>query len=275
MAVTTRAGTSARRAADSKPMAALARFGLVARGVIYAIVGVIAVQIAFGGGGQADKGGAVAELAGHSYGSVALWLVAVGVAGLTLWRLGEAAFGAAGSGGKELAQRAKSLARAALYGFFCVSLVLFLLGDSNRATKSSNSQSQSLTARVMQHTGGRWLIALAGVVVIGVGGYLAYRGAAKKFLKHLNLATASARTRTAVTRLGQYGGIARGVIAAGIGIFLLVAAIRFDPDKAKGVDGTLRSLADAPFGPVLLTVVAVGLVAFGAYSCCEARWREV
>lgn len=278
MTATGQAEATARRAADSGPMRAAARLGLAARGAMYAIVGVIALQIAFGGGGgQADKGGAVRELAGHSYGSVALWLLAVGVAGLTVWRLSEAAFGAggAGSNGKELAQRLKSLGRAALYGTFCVSLILFLLGGSDRATKDSDSESQTLTARVMNHTGGRWLIALAGVVGIGIGGYLAYRAARKKFRKNLDLSTAGPRVRGVVTRLGQYGGIARGVVVAGVGIFLLVAAIRFDPSKAQGVDGTLRSLANAPLGPVLLTLVAAGLIAFGAYSCCEARWRKV
>jgi hypothetical protein len=279
MTATGQVEATARRAADSKPMQAAARLGLAARGAMYAIVGVIALQIAFGGGGssggQADKGGAVRELASHSYGSVALWILAVGVAGLTLWRLSEAIFGASGSGGKELAQRLKSLGRAALYGTFCVSLILFLLGDSQHATKDSDSQSQTLTARVMNHTGGRWLVGLAGIVGLAVGGYLGYRAARKKFLENLDLTTAGPRVRGAVTKLGQYGGIARGVVVVGVGIFLLVAAIRFDPSKAQGVDGTLRSLADAPLGPVLLTLVACGLIAFGAYSCCEARWRKV
>lgn len=275
MTVTDRARTTAREAADSGPMEAAARFGLVARGAMYAIVGVIAVQVAFGDGGQADKGGAVAQLASHSYGSAVLWLLAVGVAGLTLWRLSEAVFGAAGADGRTWTTRLKSLGRAALYGFFCVSLILFLLGSSDRATRDTDSQSQTLTARVMQHTGGRLLIGLAGLVGLGIAAYLVHKAVAKKFLKHLNLGTASPRTRTAVTWLGRYGGSARGVIAGGIGVFLLVAAIRFDPSKAEGVDGTLHSLAAAPAGPVLLVLVAIGLVAFGAYSCCEARWRRV
>jgi hypothetical protein len=275
MTVTGRAGSAGRRAANSTPMEALARLGFVARGAIYVLVGVIALQIAFGSGGQADRGGAVARIADQSFGTAVLWVLAVGFAGLALWRLSEVAFGPTGGSSDGVVGRLKSAGRAVLYGFFCVTLLRFLLGDSEQATKNSNDQSQTWTARVMGHTGGRWLVGAAGLVLVGVGAYLAWQAWQQKFRKHLDLAGASSTTRTGVTNLGRYGGVARGTVAMVAGVFLVVAAVRFRPEEAEGVDGTLRTLAQSPLGPVLLVLVALGLVAFGLYSWCEARWRKV
>jgi len=275
MRVTTRAETVGRRAADSRPMEVAARLGFVARGAIYILVGVIALQIAAGRGGQADRGGALAQIAARSYGTVVLWLLAVGFGGMALWRLSEAAFGATGPDGHKAGQRLKSLARGVLYTAFCVSTVAFVIGASSRATANSNKQSRTLTARVMTHTGGRLLVGLAGIVIIGVGLYLAYRAWKKKFLRRMDLAGTRPSTRAAVEKLGVFGGIARGAVAVLAGVFLLVAAIRFQPSKAEGIDGTLRAFAHTPLGPYLLVLVALGLVAFGLFSWCEARWRRV
>ncbi len=275
MRVTTRAETVGRRAADSRPMEVAARLGFVARGAIYILVGVIALQIAAGRGGQADRGGALAQIAARSYGTVVLWVLAVGFGGMALWRLSEAAFGATGPDGHKAGQRLKSLARGVLYTAFCVSTVAFVIGASSRATANSNKQSRTLTARVMTHTGGRLLVGLAGIVIIGVGLYLAYRAWKKKFLRRMDLAGTRPSTRAAVEKLGVFGGIARGAVAVLAGVFLLVAAIRFQPSKAEGIDGTLRAFAHTPLGPYLLVLVALGLVAFGLFSWCEARWRRV
>jgi len=275
MSVTGQAEAAGRRAANSTPLRIAARVGFVARGIIYVLIGVIALEIAAGHGGQADRGGALAQIASHSYGSVVLWLLVVGFAGLALWRLTEVAFGAAEPHGHEAKVRLQSLARAVLYGSFFVSTLQFVLGSSSGATASDNGRSQALTARVMAHSGGRWLVGLVGLVVIGVGIYLIREGWTKKFLERMTFGTASPGTRSAVTKLGRVGGVARGLVAVVAGIFVLVAAIRFSPSDTQGVDGTLRSLADTPLGPVLLVLVAAGLVAFGVFSWAEARWRRV
>jgi hypothetical protein len=83
------------------------------------------------------------------------------------------------------------------------------------------------------------------------------------------------RTRQVVTWLGRAGGMARGAVFVTAGVFLVIAAVRAQPQQAKGVDSALRALALTPLGPWLLLVVAIGLIMFGAYSCCEARWRRV
>jgi hypothetical protein len=275
MSVTRQARTAGRRAADSRALEGAARAGFVARGVIYLLIGVIAVQIGLGHGGQADRGGALGQIAAKSYGSVVLWLLVVGFAGLALWRFSEAAFGAVGPDGHETGERLKSLARAVLYSFFFVSTLQLVTGTSSSATANGNSQSKALTARVMAHSGGRLVVGLVGVVVLVIGVLLAREGWTKAFLKQMNLRGAPAGTRTLVEKLGVVGGVARGAVTALAGVFLVVAAVRFSPSKAEGIDGSLRAFAHTPLGPYLLILVALGLVAFGLFSWCEARWRRV
>jgi hypothetical protein len=204
-----------------------------------------------------------------------LWLLVVGFAGLALWRFSEVAFGAAGPDGNEAGERLKSLARGLLYSFFFVSTLQLVTGTSSSATANGNTQSRDLTARVMTHTGGRLLVGLVGVVVLVIGFLLAREGWTKEFLKRMNLGGAPTGTRSVVEKLGVFGGVARGAVIALTGVFLTIAAVRFSPSKAEGIDGSLRAFAHTPVGPFLLILVALGLVAFGLFSWCEARWRRV
>jgi len=272
MSVTGEARAAGRQAANSRAMEVVARIGFVARGAIDLLIGIIALQIAFGHGGQADRGGAISQIADKSGGTIALWVLVIGFGGLSLWRFSEAAFGAVGPDGHEAGERLKSLARGILYAFFCITTLKFVLGSSSSATANGNSQSEELTARVMSHSGGRLLVGLVGVVIVVIGVMLAREGWTKEFLKRMNL---SGRTRSVVEKLGVFGGIARGAVAVMAGVFLIVAAVRFSPSKAEGIDGSLRAFAHTPLGPVLLIVVALGMVAFGLFSWCEARWRRV
>lgn len=275
MSVTREAGMAGRRAAQSKPLKIVARVGFVARGLMYLLIGFIALQVALGHGGQADRGGALAQLADKSYGTFLLWVLVVGFGGLALWRFSEAAFGAVGPDGHETSERLKSLARALLYSFFFVSTLQFVTGASSSATANGNNQSRTLTARVMEHSGGRLLVGLIGLVVLVIGAMLAREGWKKEFLKRMNFFGASAGVRSLVEKLGVVGGIARGAVVAVAGVFLIIAAVRFSPSKAEGIDGSLRAFAHTPLGPFLLILVALGFVAFGLFSWCEARWRRV
>ncbi len=275
MSVTGRAEVAGRRAANSRALEVAARAGFVARGAIYVLIGIIAVQVALGHGGQADRGGALSQIAGKSYGMLVLWLLIAGFAGLALWRFSEAAFGAVGPDGQDTSERLKSLARGVLYSVFFVTTLQLVLGSSNSATANGNSQSQEMTARVMAHSGGRLLVGLIGAVVLVIGVALAREGWTKEFLKKLDLSGAPAGTRSLVEKLGFFGGVARGAVIALVGVFFIIAAVRFSPSKAEGIDGALRAFAQTPVGPLLLIPVALGLIAFGLFSWCEAFWRRV
>ena len=264
---------SGREAASSQWMVWLARAGLTARGVNYLLIRALAVAIGLGSRGkEADRVGALRYVAGKPGGAAGLWLLAVGFAALTVWRLAEAGYGQSGPDGHKARKRLGSLASAVLYGFICGSIVAFLLGVSQT---SGNSQSKDVTAQLMAHTGGRWLVLAIGVGVVVAGIVIIIGAVRKTFARQLRLTEMSPGTRHVVETLGRVGGTARGIVFGVVGVFLVVAAATFDANKAQGLDGALRKIAATPLGPWLLVAVALGLVTFGVYCCCEARWRKV
>ncbi|MCS0604903.1 DUF1206 domain-containing protein [Streptomyces sp. LP11] len=259
-------------------MAAAARAGFAARGLIYILVSVIALQIAFGddgGGQQADRGGALGELAGKPFGAVLLWIVGIALAGMGLWRLSEAVFGGAGPDGSKPTSRAANAGRFVFYAFTSYSVLAYAAGDRGSGSGSSDRRTDDVTATVLGWPGGPWLVGLAGAGVVGAGLWIAFRAARKKFRKHLRTGEMSPHTERVVNVLGVTGGTARGLVFAFAGVFAVVAAVQHRPGKAKGMDDTLRAFRDLPAGPWLLALVALGLAAFGLFSWCNARWRQV
>ncbi len=265
---------AARRAGNSKYVDWLARAGFAARGVMYVIIGILAVEIAFGNGGhKADQSGAVQLVGNTPIGAFLLWLLVIGFAGMALWRLSEAVYGGPGPDGRKAGNRLIAGFKAVLYGFIAYGITKYALGLG--APKSSNKQSVDLTSTVMRQPGGRVLVGIVGLVLIGVGVWLAWRAFERKFLSELRTGEMSPQTRKVVTFLGRWGGIARGIVFGAAGLFLLIAAATANAHKAKGIDATLRAFTKTPAGPWLLVLVAAGLVLFGAYSWAESRWRKV
>ncbi|HEX9033077.1 MAG TPA: DUF1206 domain-containing protein [Streptosporangiaceae bacterium] len=263
-----------RHASRSGLLKALGRAGLAARGVMYMLIGWIAIQIAFGQHGRlADNSGALRTVAATPAGHAALWFLAIGFVGLAVWRLAQAAYGAPGPDGRKPATRLLCLGRAAIYGFVAYSALRFALGVG--APTSGNRQSVDLTTTIMRQPGGQAAVIVAGIALAGGGLYLAYSTWRREFLKELQFGQVRPEVRRLVERLGLVGGIARGVVFAAAGVFLFVAGAHARPSQAKGIDGTLRAFAATSFGPWLLVVIAAGLVTFGVYSLCEARWRRV
>jgi Domain of Unknown Function (DUF1206) len=261
----------ARRASHSRGARVLARVGLAARGVIYILIGWVALLVALGlSSHEADQQGALQLLAGKPYGLVSLWLLAIGFAAYALWRLSEAAFGVTGEG-NGAGPRLKSLGRGVIYAFFVVLTIKVISGTQG----SQSHQQQDVTATAMQHPAGRWLVALVGVIVVIAGLALVLEGLRHKFMKHLQTGQMSARTRRVVKWLGTIGTSARGVVFALAGVLVIDAAVTHNAAKSGGVDKALLTLQHQPFGKVLLILAALGLVIFGVYGLCEARWRKV
>jgi hypothetical protein len=263
---------AARRASDSPAARVLARAGLVARGVIYILIGWVAMLVALGQASQeADQQGALQLLAGKPYGLVLLWLLGIGFAGYALWRLSEAAFGVTGEG-SGAGPRLKSLARALIYAGFAY-LTFTIISGAGGA--SQTKKQQDLTASVMHHTGGRWLVGIAGLVIVIAGLTLVVEGIRRKFLRYLQLSQLSMRMRRLVEWLGVIGTAARGAVFALVGVLVVEAAVTYQPAKAGGIDKALLTLRNQPFGEFLLILAALGLIVFGVYGLCEARWRKV
>ena len=263
-----------RRAANSRALRVLARAGLAARGVMYVVIGWIAVQVAFGHSRQqADRTGALHSISSTPVGSVLLWLLVVGFIGMALWKLSEAVYGAPGSGVSKASKRLAALARAVMYGVIAYGILKYALGEGS--PQSSDTQSVDLTATLLRHPGGQVLVVVIGLAFIGGGLYLVYKAWRRKFRDDLELGRMRAPTRRVVEWLGTYGGIARGLVFVTVGIFLVVAAVDAQPQQAKGLDSSLRTLAALPLGQWLLVLVAIGLIMFGLFSCCQARWERL
>jgi hypothetical protein len=254
-------------------MRLLVRAGLAARGGIYMIIGWIAVQIAFGRSRQqADRTGALHSISSTPVGGVLLWLLVIGFAGLALWRLSEALYGAPGPDGSKTSKRLAALGRGIIYGVIAFGVLKYALGEGS--PQSSDTQSVDLTATLLRHPGGQALVVMIGLAFVGGGLYLAYKAWRKDFSSDAELGPMPARSRRVVEWLGEYGGMARGVVFLTAGLFLVVAAVEAQPQQAKGVDSSLRALAATPLGPWLLVLVAIGLIMFGLFSCCEAKWMR-
>ncbi|MGH3378428.1 MAG: DUF1206 domain-containing protein [Actinoallomurus sp.] len=268
--------TAGNRVSTSSAFRMLGRAGLTARGVIYILVGALAVQIALGksSGKEADRQGALQTVAQTPGGTVLLWLLAVGLAGMALWRFSEAIWGQATADGDKATKRLSSLARGIFYSVVCVSTVAFIIGVGGPG--SSDKKSKDWSGKAMHDIpGGRWLVLIAGVGLLAGGIGIGIGALRTKFEKKLKTHEMSPAVRKGVKAVGMVGLSARATVYAAAGGFLAYAAATFDPGKAKGVDGTLRELTHTPVGPWLLVLVAIGLIVFGVYSFCEARWRRV
>jgi Domain of Unknown Function (DUF1206) len=245
---------------------------MTARGVIYLLIGWVAVLVAIGRSArQANQQGALELLARQPFGLALLFLLGTGLAGYALWRLSEAVFGVAGQG-KRAGPRLASLAIAAAYA----GLSYLAFSIVTRAQHGSEThRQQDLTARIMAHPGGTWLVGFAGLIVVVVGVGLVASGIGRRFMKPMRMARMSASTRRIVEGLGVTGTIARGVVFALIGGLVIDAAVTHQPSKSGGLDKALLTLRNQPYGAYLLLLAAAGLIIFGAYGLCEARWRQV
>jgi Domain of Unknown Function (DUF1206) len=250
----------------------LSRAGFVARAAIYAIIGVLALKLAIGSGGKlTNQHGALSTVSDQPFGSLLLTLLAIGLGGYALWRLFRAALGRGPEGSDSGFERLAALASGLAYGALCVLAVEILIGSGS----SGSTTPQSSAAGVLGWPGGPWIVGAAGLVTIGVALYQAYKGITQKFLDDSKTDEMSPGVRKWIARIGTVGHIARAVVFGLIGIFLVKAAIEYDPKTAIGLDGALAKLANQPYGSVLLGIVAVGLIAFALYSLSDARYRKI
>jgi len=276
-----KAGNSARKAADSaedagqqamasKPFRVLLTVGLIAYGVVHILIGWIALQIAWSGqpeGEEASQQGALDQLAGQPFGAVLLWLVVVGLFAMAVWQLVEAIWGHRDrpSGVKRIRKRLGSAGRTITYAAIAIAAATTVLGS-----KSEGNKEEGWTAKLLSAPFGRIVVIAVAIVIIVLGVRLARRGITKKFTEDL-----AGGTGREVIRLGQAGYIVKGIAFVIVGGLFGWAAITYDAEKAGGLDDALRTVNEAPAGSVLLTVMALGLIAFGVYCFFWARHPKI
>ncbi len=270
------AHAASKQAANSTWVDGLARFGLVAKGFSYGLVGVLAGALAVSGDGKTtDREGALEVLGDESYGKVLLVALALGFAAYGLWRLVQAIFDREdeGSGAKGIAKRVGYLGRAALYGFLTYVTFGLLDGASDKTTQTG--ETRNATAQVFDWPAGRWLVGLAGLTLIGVGVFNGYRAFTQNFEDNWKTGEMSEAERRWGARLSSLGLLARFVVFSLIGGFFVKAAYEYEAKEAIGLDGALRKVAQASYGPILLGIVAAGLLCYALFCFVEARYRRV
>ncbi len=252
---------------------ALARAGFVARGVIYGVIGILAVKLAIGAGGKTtNQSGALKTIAQQPFGEVLLILVAIGLAGYSFWRLTRAFLGHGPEDTDSGFERLAALSSGVAYALICAIAVEILLGSGG---SSGSGSPKHPTAGVLGWPAGTWIVGLAGVLLCGVAAYQGYRGISNDFLDDSKTEEMSPGVRKWITWIGTFGLLARMVVFGLVGIFVIKAAVDYDPNKAVGLDGALAKLVNHSYGSYLLGIVAVGLVAFAVYSLSDARYRRI
>ena len=255
-------------------MERLARFGYSAKGVVYIVLGALATLEAFGWGGDVtDTRGAMQTIEMQPFGKVILGVVAAGLGAYVLWRWVQAVADADRKGGdaKGLAIRIGYFFSGLVYAglsFSAVRIIVDASGEDRRNTPREWSE------MLMAWPFGYLLVGLAGLCVIGFGLYQIYKGSTAKFRKGLKLHEIKHHETWAVWS-GRFGYVARGVVLCIVGIFLVQAALHFNPGEAKGFDGALQTLPRQIFGSLLLGLIACGLIAYGIYALVEARYRRI
>ncbi len=260
------------RVAHAAPFAWLARAGLVARGTVYAVIGILALKLALGGSGgkTTDQQGALKEIAQQPFGKALLVLTAIGLAGYAFWRLLRAALGHGPEQRDGGLDRVGGAASGIAYAVLCFTAVKIVVG-----ARTGSGTPKQATGGVLDWSLGPLLVGGSGVVLLGVAVYQAHQGLSRDFLEDSKTEEMSDHAQHTFTVLGTFGHVARAVVFALVGVGLVKAALDYDPQKAVGLDGALRKLADASYGPWLLGLTAAGLIGFAAYSFADARFRRV
>jgi Domain of Unknown Function (DUF1206) len=250
----------------------LARAGFVARALIYGIIALLAFDLAVGHGGKiTNQQGALRTVEHHPFGHVLLAALAVGLGGYALWRLFRAALGHGREGSDSGLERIGALGSGIVYALLCAVAVQILVGSG-----SSSGKGAKQTARdVFGWPGGRWLVGIAGLVLLGVAVYQFIRGVKKKFLDDAKTEEIPRAILPTYSLFGSVGHVARAIVFGLVGVFLVKAAYNYKANEAIGLDGALAKLYNGAYGAWLLGAVASGLLVFACFSLVEARYRRI
>ncbi|WP_309075073.1 DUF1206 domain-containing protein [Paenarthrobacter sp.] len=261
-----KAADVAGEAANSQAFAAVARVGYAVSGLLHILIGVIAVQLAVGRGGEADVSGAVTELANKPAGPLLLWACFTACAALVLWQLGNAILGYRLASDNKLTKRLSALGQALVFAALAATIMSFLVGQGQNSRESSSD----FTVTLMKAPFGVFLLIAVGIGIAITGIVFAVRGFRRKFTKDLSLSS-NRTVHQFQLWVGVVGYIAKGIALFLVGLLVVIAAVRAQPEQSTGLDGSLKALKEQPYGPYLLAAVALGLIAYGLFLMVKAR----
>lgn len=245
------------------------RVGLAAYGLLHLLVAWVAAQLAFGFGVRDTSGqGAMRQLAADPVGRVLVWVIAFAMAGFTLQRLVEGWMGDRGEEGVDLwKHRARAWGKAVVYAAISVSA----FGIASHSGGGGSNRERSLSARVMDHTGGTIAVVAVGAGILALGLWQCYHGLTRDFRDELSADGKDGETGKVYLALGQIGYTAKGLVITLVGVLVGYAGVTHEPRKSGGLDEALQTVRDQPFGPVLLCAVAAGIAAYGLFCFAKAR----
>jgi hypothetical protein len=272
------AARSVRQAEQADWRAVLARSGLASKGILYAALGLLAINVASGKAGSqtASRQGAIELVASQPFGQWLLGILTVGLFALAAWHIIQAIKGDPVEG-SDASDRARFAGKAVIYiGTAMTALTMLMprLGSGSAGAGSGGTEDQA-TATVMSWPGGPWIVGIAGAAIIAFAIYQFYKHAwHTTFMQRLDRGAMHGDVSRAVERAGQVGYAARAIVAVVAGAFLVVAAVQHDPREAVGLSGALGALSGETWGQVVLWIVAIGLVLYGAFAFAEAKYRR-
>ncbi|MGB3352600.1 MAG: DUF1206 domain-containing protein [Mycobacterium sp.] len=253
----------------------VARVGLIGKGALYSLLGFLAINIALGNRDSATETGAIQTVAQAPFGKFLLIALTAALIALVGWKLLQAIAGDPVEG-SEASDRAKYAAKGFLYGGAALTSLSILIANWGGAPSGGGSGGggqQKATAVVMDLPGGRWIVMLAGLVAVGFGCYSIYRYSVKaEFMEHFGSLQKSAKE--AVEKVGRLAYAGNGGVVIGVGVFLFLAGLNYDPNNVKGLSGILAELAGQSWGQLVLWLLAIGVLAYGVFAFIEARYRR-
>ncbi len=263
---------AARKAEYSPLMESLTRLGYGVRGLIYIVMGILALKLVLGQGGTlASPQEAIGAIGRQPAGKILLWVVLVGLISYSLWGLVRAVLDPLHKGHdlKGLLARFGFLASGIGYALLVRPTYGYITGTS---TSISGSQYQKFIATVMAMPWGRWAIGIVGVAVLAGGIYQIYQGIKANFDRQFQIYAMTRRQARMAIDAARFGTAARGFVFAVVGVLIGLAAYQANPNQPVGIDAALGILLKLPFGILILGIVALGLIAFGGYSILSALW---
>ncbi|MBN8235887.1 DUF1206 domain-containing protein [Halobacillus kuroshimensis] len=261
---------------DIKPwIRRLARFGFMAKGTVYMLIGLLTFMavIGVGGGKTTGTSGMFRTVAQVAFGEILLWGVAIGLLGYIIWRLIEAVLDPAnkGSDAKGIITRIGYVVAAVIYGGIAYNAVKIAVN----AGSSGGSTEKTMSAQLLSQPFGQWLVGTIGIITIGYAVYEFYQGSTGRFMKSFNHGDMDKHRRKVAETSGRFGLSARGVVLGLIGFFFIRTAVTSNPDQAKGMDGALSEISQQPFGQVLLGIAGLGLMLYGIYQIVRGRYTRM
>lgn len=269
-------------AAEHPGLVKLGRAGWFAKGVVYVLAGILALQIAAKASGfskspatgqqEASPVGAIKTVAGSGGGAVLLWVLAIGMLLYAAWRVVSALLPGS-TDAKGWAHRIGYFASAIMYTTFALSAIA-LARDANKVP-NGNQKVTDISTKIMSHSGGRLLFGVVGLIVIAVGLYRISKGVKLDVDDELDMSGTQPGYRRFVEKIGAIGEIGRGIGFALVGFFILRAAMSYDPNDATGLDGALRRVAAHSWGVVVVLIVGIGFAAYGVFCLATFTHRRL